>query len=353
VRARLLRFAFLLLACLGSASLLAQAPTLYTGEAAVADQSDGQRAEGMKAALSQVVVKLTGDSNVLTRESVAKGLAEAERYVQQYSYRQDVVTEAGQPQVKLTLVAQFDRGAVDRLLRDYGLKAVGGPRPPLLTFVAIDDGSGARLVDDGAGNEGRALLQAAQQRGVNLVLPALADADQSALAAQVAWNGDVAALAPLAAKLQTSLVLVGQVRRLGAQWAARWTLGDGSAPQSWDASGDSLDDVLAAGAGGAAERVAGRYAAPVLERRASTATVWIGGLASADDYARLLATLGRDDLVREAQPVSARADGVLVKLSLNVTLESWLANLGIDGPLRTVSTRPPLDGVEATLAFVR
>jgi hypothetical protein len=44
---------------------------------------------------------------------------------------------------------------------------------------------------------------------------------------------------------------------------------------------------------------------------------------------------------------------VLVKLSLNVTLESWLANLGIDGPLRTVSTRPPLDGVEATLAFVR
>ena len=126
-----------LLLCLAHAApLRAQAPALYTGEAVVADQSDGQRAEGMKAALSQVVVKLTGDSNVLTRESVAKGVAEAERFVQQYSYRQDVVSDAGKPAVKLTLVAQFDRGAVDRLLRDFGLKTFGGPRPPLLTFVA-------------------------------------------------------------------------------------------------------------------------------------------------------------------------------------------------------------------------
>ena len=104
-----------LLLCLAHvAPLRAQAPALYTGEAVVADQSDGQRAEGMKAALSQVVVKLTGDRNVLTRESVAKGVAEAERFVQQYSYRQDVVSEAGKPVVKLTLKGnKFEPAEID------------------------------------------------------------------------------------------------------------------------------------------------------------------------------------------------------------------------------------------------
>ena len=76
--------------------------------------------------------------------------------------------------------------------------------------------------------------------------------------------------------------------------------------------------------------------------------VWISGIQSAADYARAPAALGRDNLVRDALPQQARGDGLLVRLNLNVTLDSWLANLGADGVLRAVSARPPLDGIEAT-----
>jgi hypothetical protein len=65
----------------------------------------------------------------------------------------------------------------------------------------------------------------------------------------------------------------------------------------------------------------------------------------------MLSALTHDDLVREAQPQSVHGDGVLVKLTLNVALEPWLANLPAEGPLRVVNARPPLEGVEATLAF--
>ena len=348
----MLRLALLTwLMCLALAPALAQNVSLYTGEAPVADQSDEARAVGMKMALSQVVVKLTGDNTVVSRDTVAKALTESERYAQQYSYRQDVVNDPSGAQVKLTLVAQFDRAAIDRLLHDFGIKAASGARPPVLTFVALDDGNGPRLVGESSSAEGRSLVSAAQQRGLNIALPNLSDADQTALGTQAAWNADLAGLAPFAAKYQTNLLLIGQIRRVGEQWSAHWTLSDGNAPQAWDATGEQIDVVLTAGAAGAADRLSGHYAATSLERKITNTTVWISGLTSAEDYARMLSALTHDDLVREAQPQSVRGDGVLVKLTLNVALEPWLANLPAEGPLRVVSARPPLEGVEATLAF--
>src|SRR5689334_16740415 len=55
----------LLLSLLAVASPLA-AQSLYTGEAPVTDQSDEQRTVAMSTALAQVVVKLTGDANVVS-----------------------------------------------------------------------------------------------------------------------------------------------------------------------------------------------------------------------------------------------------------------------------------------------
>src|SRR6185369_309276 len=101
---------------------------LYTGQVPVVSQSDADRAEALKSALGEVVVRVSGDKGVLARPDIAKAIADAERYVQQFSYQQEVVTEAGQPQVRLILVAHFDRDAVDRLLRNPG-SAKDSPPP--------------------------------------------------------------------------------------------------------------------------------------------------------------------------------------------------------------------------------
>jgi hypothetical protein len=94
---------------------------LYTGQVPVASQGDAERAEALKSALGQVVMRVSGDSGALAKPQVAKAVAQAERYVQQYQYQQDVVNDGGQAQVRLTLVAQFDRDAVDQMLRGLGL----------------------------------------------------------------------------------------------------------------------------------------------------------------------------------------------------------------------------------------
>jgi hypothetical protein len=72
-----------------------------------------------------VLARLTGDTAVLNRPGVAKAVAQPNRFVQQYRYAQDAVTESGQSQVRLSLVAQFDRAATDKLLADLGLTRSG------------------------------------------------------------------------------------------------------------------------------------------------------------------------------------------------------------------------------------
>jgi hypothetical protein len=81
------------------------------------------------------------------------------------------------------------------------------------------------------------------------------------------------------------------------------------------------------------------------------ATVWIGGIRSAADYARVVAYLGRSSLVRSMQPKEARGDGMLVRLSLGADLAHFLDAVGMERTLSVVNASPPVDGVDATLAL--
>jgi hypothetical protein len=187
---------------------------LYSGEAPVNSQAEGERNEAMKTAFAQVVGKVSGDNSILTRPEIAKAIAAPGRYVQQYQYRQDVVNENGQPQVHLTLVAQFDRDAVDQL--------IGG-----------------------------------------------------------------------AAKTGT--------------------------------------DTTAAA-----------------DTRVQSYRVWVSGIASAEDYARLVGTLGHNELVRAVQAEQARGDGVELRIDTVGPLQRVLDSLG-NGPIRVSNAKPPIDGVDALL----
>lgn len=195
------------------------APSLYTGQVPVNSQAEGERAEALKSALAQVVIKLSGDSTVLTRPGVAKAVANAERYMQQYQYTQDASTDAGQPQARLYLVAQFDHDAVDQLMRDLELVHGGG---------------------------------------------------------------------------------------------------------------DS--------------------AQPAAEIQSGTYRVWVSGVSSAEDYARLIGSLSRNELVRSVRAEQARGDGVQLKLDVNGPLPRLLESLG-QGPVHVLNAKPPVDGVDALLGM--
>jgi hypothetical protein len=95
---------------------------------------------------------------------------------------------------------------------------------------------------------------------------------------------------------------------------------------------------------------AGVAGAPI-DATPSEVTVWIGGIRSAEDYARVIAYLARSNLVKSAQPKQARGDGLLVKLALVTDLKHFLDAVAIERQLSVVNGSPPVDGIDATLAL--
>lgn len=128
----------------------------------------------------------------------------------------------------------------------------------------------------------------------------------------------------------------------------RGSADDGSARLILVAQFDSIavDRLLQrSGAGGAETERAAAPDAP------AEATVWIGGIRNADDYARTIGYLGRSNFVRSAQPLRARADGMLVKLSLATDLAHFLDAVGMERTLG-VDASAKTDGADAVLALL-
>lgn len=172
VRRVLSRYLLLVLAAWLAAPAFAAG--LYTGEAPVNSQSEADRNDGLKAALAQVFTKVGGDASILARPEIAKAVAEPSRYVQQYQFTQDVVNDGGQPHARLTLVAQFDRDAIDQLVGNSGAK--GGDAAPAVVDTkpqsfrvwvrGVDSADAyARLVGTLTRNELVRGVQAEQARG--------------------------------------------------------------------------------------------------------------------------------------------------------------------------------------------
>ncbi len=112
---------------------LMAAPATYSGESPVANQTEAARADALKTALADVVIRLSGNAGILARDDVAKAVAAADKYVLQYRYRNDSGTDdsTGAARQQMVLVAEFDSNAVDRMLAGLGLAGAG-------SAVAID-----------------------------------------------------------------------------------------------------------------------------------------------------------------------------------------------------------------------
>ena len=112
--------------------------------------------------------------------------------------------------------------------------------------------------------------------------------------------------------------LVGKLYREGAGWAADWIFVDrGRVLDRWSSDNRSARQAMSAGADGAADALAARYAkvsAPIGEP--GRYLVRFTGLDDARDYMRLSAWLQAQSVVRDVVPKRATADMVEFELDL-------------------------------------
>jgi hypothetical protein len=297
---------------------------VYQAEVQVRSQGQGDRKAGFARALSQVFGKLSGDRAAASHPGVAEELRRAADYVDGYDYRQDegVSPSTGAPIYTTTLVVRFDQDKVDDIAAVLGLPIWPQPRPKPVLWLAIDDGSGPRLVGLGKSDAARSVLDRAQERGYRLGLPGGSAAEQAAVGA--IWRGDAAAIASISSRYSPPMQLVGKLYREGGGWTGDWIFIDhGKVLSRWSSDDRSARRAMAAGADGAADALVARYAKAAPVGPAGRYQVAFTGLDGSQDYMQLMAWLHSQSMVRDVKPLRATPE----RLELELELTTGLAGL--------------------------
>jgi uncharacterized protein len=231
------------------------------------------REEAFRAALGEVLVRITGRRDILQREETGALLESAQAYAQQFR----------QPAPDRLWVA-FDGAALERELTRAGLPVWGAERPSTLLWIAVDAGGGRRfVVAAGTETPEEAIIQeqaraAAGRRGLPLVFPLMDSEDRERASFAEVWGGFEDSILAASERYGVDAVLVG---RLAADdpGHGRWTLLGAESMQRWTGGlPDSVDRV--------ADLFAARFAVvPSGESRAVRLVV--GGLQSMEDYGRV------------------------------------------------------------------
>lgn len=313
---------------------VAAAAGSYEAEVPVNSQAESDRNGALARALGAVLGKLSGDRSAMTRPGVPQALRNAKDYVQSYDYRQDQSTSAtGAPSFRTMLVARFDADQVDGLIAALGLPLWPQPRPKPVVWLAIDDGSGPRLLSVQQANAARPLLDQAVKRGYRLGLPNGGAAEQALVGA--IWRQDTAAIARASARYAPPMQLVGKLYRAqGTGWMADWAFVDnGRVLSTWTTRESDARRVMSGGADGAADALVKRYAKAGAAGPPGIYRLAIAGISSADDYLRISAALQAVAVVKNITPVSANADRLELDVELMTGVPGLNRMLGADSVL--------------------
>lgn len=159
-----------------------QLSDLLRGEIAVEGQTRNERQRELPNIFRDVLVRLTGTTEVLEYDRVRAELRQVNDYLLQFGYQQ----RDGQ----LYLQVSFDETRVRQLLEQVNMPIWTGQRPNLLLWLAEDHPErGVRLVTR---NEERAFLDSMratmQRRGVEFLMPLMDLEDQLSIGARDVWG---------------------------------------------------------------------------------------------------------------------------------------------------------------------
>lgn len=312
-----------LIACLfGFASARADDGSLYEGSALVNSQGNGERTAALQRALVQVIVKLTGQRNAAALPQVRSLIGDASRLVKDSRYSADSETINGAPIYRQKLTAQFDRGAVDALIAGSGLPVWPGPRAPVVLWLVIDDGHGARMVGTAHANAVKSLTDRASDRGLTFVLPAGTPLEsQVALLASGIGPAQAVVLPSAAYGPQQ---LVGRLVRTASGWNAKWILLDGGVElNNWNETNPDARLAMANAADGAADALARKYAKVAAGGPSGSFAIEIDGLRTGDDYVRAMGYLEGLGIVRKIVLIDAVDDRLRMQLDLTTGMEGF------------------------------
>lgn len=324
----------------------AEVADLYEAEVPVADQRAAARGEAARAALAEVLAKVTGNADAPRRPAFQSMLQQAEQWLQRYQYR---AAPGGASQI---FIASFDRQAINQRIYEAGLPVWGSDRPRTVMWLAIEEGGTRALV----GGEQRPEVQAlvadqTRHHGLPVILPQLDAQEQSASFLSEIWGQSLDPVLRASERYQGEAVLLGRIHTVGAnRWRGLWILRHAGTTRNWETEEGGVAEVIDAGLDEVMGHLAKRYALALAPGTGDSATLVVSQVAKLQDYARVSRYLSSLDAVSAVAVEGVDGDTLMLRLQIRGDVQGLTRLLALGKVLAPVQVGASA-GADNTLRY--
>ncbi len=240
---------------------------LYEAQVIVTGQGEPNRSLGFGHCLEDVLVKVSGDPQLIGDHRLAALTANAAQLVTGFDYHDrmsglPVHDEQGTRDRPYDLTVRFDPAKIDAALRSLGVEPWTGARPRLVVFLAVRNGPTAVVVaaDGDRGRDQRdSLMAAAYKRGVPVVLPTAQGLAGAGLTFDRVSAAAPARLNETARTVGGDLALAGRLTWIdrSLEWSAEWRLAHDGTGHQWHKRSPTFDEAFRDALAGVAQILSG------------------------------------------------------------------------------------------------
>lgn len=313
---------------------------LYSIQVPVAGSAPDDLKRGYADGLRLVLLRVSGERDIMNRDGIESLLDEAQTLVQSYQFLR-APGGGGQDRLSMT----FGAVGVNRALASLDAPVWGANRPLTLAWVAVEDRGGRQLLSEGGASSDKAWTQAFSEAAINRGLPLeLPPTDRGAdrrLLSEV-WGQFMGPVRDASENIDHDLLSVVKISRRGDQWQGAWHLeGNGFDTGDETVNGASPDQLAEEIVGAWADMLAARYAVAAGDvEDATRVDVVVDAVSSLEDYASVQRTLAEMSPVIAANPVRVTKDKITVRVSFSGELSQLERYIQLDGRFVEDQSRP-------------
>lgn len=328
----------LFVSMMATSALALKIDTLYTGRVPVTTQAAAERAQATQQALIQVLVKVSGNDQILNNPQLKARVSspDADTLIQQYSY---ITPPTGTQNAPYVLEVQFDPTAINQWLRDAHIAIWGQNRPLIMAWILYESpGHAPEILSSDLTNETITLLkQNADKRGLQFILPVMDMTDINQTSAADITTMDIPKLVNATKRYASDGVLIGHITQNKQGFVSQWKLVLGDKQWNLNLTGNNLTDIMPVIVNKATNTLASRFAIVTTNTIQKDLVLKVTGITHYRDFAQLTRYLHHLTPVANVEITKILTDNdVILKVSLRSTQEAFTQALSLGKKLTPV-----------------
>ncbi len=311
----------------------ARVTNLYTAEVLVAEQSVTVDPSLAAQGLRQVIIKVSGRTDVVNNARIQTALAEPNRYIQQFSYQQTrtpVTTDTGHEVLAQKLIIEFNQVLVDQLLSEANIRPLGASRPGILVWLVEERNGQRSYIGQNEDPAFALMIEQARSRGLPLFRPLLDLQDEQALPVSDAWGFFADSIRAASARYQADAILVGRLYQERGGWQSDWQIFWPQHSSAFSGQGQSLDEQLASAVETAADRLFADYVSPSSGYDEGGVQIVIQQVRGLEDYFQIRNYLHDIPAIRDIQLYGLDGDQLSLKLMVDGAVNQVKSAIGLN-----------------------